>query len=390
MTKTLSDDQLRRRLAKAACEKYDLLKKRRLKIKQFGPEEITVPRRLRALDQSKVDELAESMDAIGQQQPITVWLDDPDDADQTLYLVAGAHRLTAAIKLGWDEINVILTEDMTEIDRQLWEIDENLMRAELSPTERGEHLARRAEIWNAIPEVGGATCATHDASGRKKTPQQERGFAAETAAATGLSKATINRDLARTEGIIQELRDQIKGTKLDTGTYLDSIKGMEPDEQREKVTADLAEPKKPPPVVATDPAEESLERLKRGWAAWELVLKAETPEARSRFYARQAEIINADWRKSIEGIIQTGSDLIAAKGELPDGEFTKMIETGLPFSRQTAQQLMAITSHPAIANAPPGQHLPPSWTVLALLASLSAEDFKDAQERGLTTKRAPS
>ena len=387
MTKTLSVDQLRRRLAKAKCEKYDLLKKRRLEIKQFDPEIITVPDRFRALNQSKVDKLAESMDAIGQQVPITVWVHHDG---QYVDLVAGAHRLAVAIKLGWDEINVILTEDMTEIDRQLWEIDENLMRAELSPTERGEHITRRAEIWNAIPEVGGASCATHDASGRKKTPQQERGFAAKTAAATGLSKATINRDLARTEGIIQELRDQIKGTKLDTGTYLDSIKGMEPDEQREKVTADLAEPKKPPPVVATDPAEESLERLKRGWAAWELVLKAETPEARSRFYARQAEIINADWRKSIEGIIQTGSDLIAAKGELPDGEFTKMIETGLPFSRQTAQQLMAITSHPAIANAPPGQHLPPSWTVLALLASLSAEDFKDAQERGLTTKRAPS
>ena len=387
MTKTLSVDQLRRRLAEAKCEKYDLLKKRRLEIKQFDPEIITVPDRFRALNQSKVDKLAESMDAIGQQVPITVWVHHDG---QYVDLVAGAHRLAVAIKLGWDEINVILTEDMTEIDRQLWEIDENLMRAELSPTERGEHITRRAEIWNAIPEVGGASCATHDASGRKKTPQQERGFAAKTAAATGLSKATINRDLARTEGIIQELRDQIKGTKLDTGTYLDSIKGMEPDEQREKVTADLAEPKKPPPVVATDPAEESLERLKRGWAAWELVLKAETPEARSRFYARQAEIINADWRKSIEGIIQTGSDLIAAKGELPDGEFTKMIETGLPFSRQTAQQLMAITSHPAIANAPPGQHLPPSWTVLALLASLSAEDFKDAQEHGLTTKRAPS
>ena len=233
----LSHEELMDRQFKAECERASLLAKVRLKIDQEDPEEITVPDRLRALNQSKVDELAESMDAIGQQQPITVWLDDPDDASQTLYLVAGAHRLAAAIKLGWDEINVILTEDMTEIDRQLWEIDENLMRAELSPTERGEHITRRAEIWNAIPEVGGATCATHDASGRKKTPQQERGFAAKTAAATGLSKATINRDLARTEGIIQELRDQIKGTKLDTGTYLDSLKGMEPEEQRAKVTA---------------------------------------------------------------------------------------------------------------------------------------------------------
>ena len=39
-----------------------------------------------------------------------------------------------------------------------------------------------------------------------------------------------------------DIRAIIKYTKLDTGVYLDSIKGMEPDDQREKVKADLAEP----------------------------------------------------------------------------------------------------------------------------------------------------
>jgi ParB-like chromosome segregation protein Spo0J len=41
----------------------------------------------------------------------------------------GAHRLAAAIKLGWEDIDAIFADGMTEIDRQLWEIDENLMRA---------------------------------------------------------------------------------------------------------------------------------------------------------------------------------------------------------------------------------------------------------------------
>jgi len=36
----------------------------------------------------------------------------------------------------------------------------------------------------------------------------------------------------------------IKGTSLDTGTYLDSIEGMEPDDQRAQVKRDLAEPKR--------------------------------------------------------------------------------------------------------------------------------------------------
>ena len=46
-------------------------------------------------------------------------------------------------------------DDMTDLDRQLWEIDENLMRAELSPAELGENLTRRKELWKARSETGG-------------------------------------------------------------------------------------------------------------------------------------------------------------------------------------------------------------------------------------------
>ncbi len=344
------------------------------------PGLVQVPKRLRAVVPAKVKQLAESMAAIGLQQPITVWSNAPDH----LELVAGAHRLAAAIKLGWPQIDVISVDDMPEIDRQLWEIDENLMRAELTTVERDNHLVRREELWER--RDSGATCATI------KGPGMPKGFATETADATGLSKATINRSLSRAKSIPSDIRDQIKGTALDTGVYLDSIKGMDSEDQRAKVNADLAEPKKPAPVVTTDPAEGSLESLKRLSAALDDALKAAAPETRKQFRAWQAEIINTNWRKSIEGIVQTGRDLIAAKRELPDGEFTKMIETDLPFSRQAAQQLMAIASDPAIANPNRGSDFPPSWveTVLAQLASLSAEDFEDAQERGLTTKRVPS
>ncbi len=46
------------------------------------------------------------------------------------------------------------------------------------------------------------------------------------------------------DAIPADIRAIIKGTKLDTGTYLDSLKGMTPDEQRTKVGRDLAEPKR--------------------------------------------------------------------------------------------------------------------------------------------------
>jgi len=360
----------------------------KMKIEQVDPCAVSIPRRLRAADPAKIKQIGESMAAMGLQQPITVW--SPKDGD--CELIAGAHRLQAAVDLGWDWIDVVFHDDWSEIDRQLWEIDENLMRAELNPTELGEHITRREKLWEERKKTGGRSSPTSLSDGRGAGPQHQKGFAADTTVATGMSKRTINEHLARTKAIPEDVRDQIKGTKLDTRVYLDWIKGMDPDDQRAKVIADLEEPKKPAPVVVTDPAEDALERLKRLSAALDDALKAAAPETRKQFRAWQAEIINADWRKSIEGIIQTGRNLAAAQAELSGGEFTKMIEADLPFSTRAAQQLMAIASDPAIANPNGGSDFPPGWaeTVLAQLASLSAEDFEGAQARGLTKKRAAS
>ena len=205
-----------------------------MKIEQEDPTAIEIPHRLRAVNPAKVKQLAESMKAIGLQQPVTVWM----PVDGQLELVAGAHRVQAACDLGWDWIDCIFADGMTDIDRQLWEIDENLMRAELSPTEMAEHLAKRTELWEARQSAQVAPIESKRADGRG---HRSEGFASETAAATGINKSTVNRALSRANAIPGDIRAIIKYTKLDTGTYLDSLKGMEPDDQREKVKRDLAE-----------------------------------------------------------------------------------------------------------------------------------------------------
>ncbi len=101
-----------------------------------------------------------------------------------------------------------------------WEIDENLMRAELSPTEMAEHIARRDDLWDKRDT--GASCTSI------KGPGQPKGFAAETAEKTGVAKSTVTRALSRAKAIPGDIRAIIKRTKLDTGVYLDSLKGMEP------------------------------------------------------------------------------------------------------------------------------------------------------------------
>ncbi len=242
-----------------------------MKTEIVDPTAIKIPHRLRAVDTAKVKQLAESMAAIGLQQPVTVW----SPVDGECVLVAGLHRVKAACELGWEWIDCIFADGMTDIDRQLWEIDENLMRAELNPTELGEHITRREKLWVDRKKTGEQSLPTSLPDGRAAGPQHQKGFAADTAEKTGMSKRAINLAKSRTEKIPEDVRDQIKGTNLDTGGYLDWIKKMDPEDQRIQVTCDLAEgvkpkiPKKSKAAPEADPeptpAVDWFETLKRDW-----------------------------------------------------------------------------------------------------------------------------
>ncbi|MEM1009522.1 MAG: hypothetical protein AAGJ35_11005 [Myxococcota bacterium] len=107
-----------------------------------------------------------------------------------------------------------------EIDRQLWEIDENLIRSELTPTQQAEHLAKRKELWGMRPVS------------EKVVPKPQggrpTGFASETAESTGVTRQQINRAISRVEGVTEEARDAIRGTDLDNGVVLDALKKVPP------------------------------------------------------------------------------------------------------------------------------------------------------------------
>ena len=101
-------------------------------------ESVIVGPRLRRVDPEAVDTLARSIAEIGLQVPITVRLEEQPDR-QCLFLVAGAHRLEAVRKLGWEQLPaVFIAADAVDVRR--WEIAENLHRAELTVLERAEHV----------------------------------------------------------------------------------------------------------------------------------------------------------------------------------------------------------------------------------------------------------
>lgn len=220
---------------------------------------VDVGKRHRALSDDKVAALAESMREIGLQQPISVWSPDTE----TCLLVAGHHRLAAAKRLGWDQIECFFVA-LDELDRELWEIDENLMRAELTPSQQADHLKRRKEIWEAKREAEtGNSVSTLSDGGRGN-----KGFAQETAERTGVTKQAINKAISRAEKIPEPIRQQIEGTKLDTGTYMDSIKDLSPEDMAERVAHDLRRGPKPvQEPLPVDRTRVERERLMQAWNA---------------------------------------------------------------------------------------------------------------------------
>jgi ParB family chromosome partitioning protein len=113
----------------------------------------------RPLNQREVERIADSMSKVGLIAPITVNLsyksENPDAITvpgQTKYhIIAGRHRLAAALRLGWETIECFIDFDADERQAELWEIAENLHRAELTALERDEQIARWVELTSDKP-----------------------------------------------------------------------------------------------------------------------------------------------------------------------------------------------------------------------------------------------
>jgi len=172
-------------------------------------DEITIPEGRREL--RGVDELAKSISEIGLLNPIVV--------TKGRRLIAGAHRLEACRRLGWRYIPAAVVE-YDELHAELAEIDENLVRNELSVLERSEAYARRKEIYEALhPEARSVTERGGPGRGKKTSEtispvSAPPSFAADTAAKTGKSPRTIQHEVQIATKIPEPVREAIRNTRL--------------------------------------------------------------------------------------------------------------------------------------------------------------------------------
>ena len=196
--------------------------------------------RLRDVDKDNVDMLAVSMEDYGLLSPL--WVREPD-SDGQHDLIAGAHRLAAALQLGWDEVPALVFS-VEGRDARLMEIDENLFRRELSPLDRAVFLAERKAVYEALhPEVQrGATGLAVANDHTDKLVSMVPSFADATAVKLGIDARTVFRAIARARNIAPDVRKTIATTWIAAkGSALDALARLQPDDQRAIVALMLAE-----------------------------------------------------------------------------------------------------------------------------------------------------
>lgn len=231
-------------------------------------DDIVVSDGRRELDRSAVNRLAESIEQIGLRHPITV----REKGDQYI-LVAGRHRLEACKKLGREHVPAIIVK-MTNDEARLWEIAENLHRADLKKQERDEQLAE----WVKITERMVSGQLVHKPQGGRP----EGGIAA-AARELGIDRKDAERAL-KVASLSPEAKQAARDTGLDDNrsALLQAAK-EDTAERQTAVIHDIASRRTSPP--SNHPKDEA--ELSMQWRrAFERVWN-QSPSADDRDWARE-------------------------------------------------------------------------------------------------------
>lgn len=184
------------------------------KVQNVRISDIDVGKRMRAVDKRKVKELAENIAQVGLLQPIVVAMRD-DEAGK-FDLVAGAHRLAAFEQAtGRVDIPAVVRKPLSAEEQALIEIDENLMRSELTEAQRAKWLSKRVALWDKLNAESGE----EKKAGKKKAEMSVR----EVAEKTGMSKDKAHRALKRARDLGGDALEHIEKTSLDNGVEMDAL-----------------------------------------------------------------------------------------------------------------------------------------------------------------------
>ena len=215
--------------------------------------EIMVGDNRREIDEANVLNLMKSIQEVGLINSITI--------TQGNKLIAGAHRLEACKRLGWLEIECSVAE-LDGLKAELAEIDENLIRHNLSHIDEGEQLLRKKEIYEMLyPETKAGTAgakvtnekrwgvATEDSSAAMK-----KSFVDDSAEKMQLSPRRVRQKIQVARDLTPEVKQIVKESKIGLDPLLELARIKEPEKQKEAaeklaagIPLDKPEPVKPDP-----------------------------------------------------------------------------------------------------------------------------------------------
>ena len=228
---------------------------------------IQIENRLRAIDRKAVRRIANSIREIGQQTPIAVRAHPDDPA--LFVLISGAHRIEAMRSLALAQIEAIVV-DTADHEHRLIEIDENLMRADLTALDRGRFLAERKKIYFELHPL-----ARH--GGDRRSPDFEdadpSAWNDQASERTSLSPRTVQRAVAIGEGIPERLAQALAETPIaDREGDLYRLSRL-PEQEQARALDNLRAAPEPPKSLhaligstASPKPREPLDRIKRLWA----------------------------------------------------------------------------------------------------------------------------
>lgn len=162
------------------------------KIQRLDLDLIEVGERMRPVSTNGVESLIASVNELGVIKD-AIHVRKKRRADgETFVLMAGAHRLEAAKRLGWDTIPARVWVDVTDGWARLMEIDDNLAGADLSALELAVFLAERKKVYERLhPETKAASFKGNQHTG--KVASDIMSFATSVAEKRDLSKRHIER-----------------------------------------------------------------------------------------------------------------------------------------------------------------------------------------------------
>ena len=200
--------------------------------------EIKVNPGRRELDQEDVKELAGSIRELGLLHPIIV--------DKKHTLIAGLHRLEAVKLLEWTEIECTISS-LEGLKAELAEIDENVVRSDLSALEFGELLLKRKSIYETLhPEVkatyngGGFKGNQHKRASQSAVGEESsvttKSFVQDTAEKLGVTPRTVEKQIQTARNLTPEVKTMIRETDTKIGKEAAlKLSRMEPARQKEVV-----------------------------------------------------------------------------------------------------------------------------------------------------------